>query len=108
MLVSVEMRGRNSGASYLRDLRIPFPLDFVHRKAPRGDAQKQTFRAAFQIAGFVQQSRHAGSPSRRRSVAQIQVHTDAKLRVIAAYGETRIECVPVCQQGTAGYQSAPV
>src|SRR6266436_3452656 len=108
VLVSVEMRGRNPGAFYLRDLRVPFPLDLVQRKTPRGDAQKQTLRPAFQISGLVQEPRNAGSRSRRWPIAQIQMHADAKFRMIAAHGETRIECPPICQKGSAGYQSASV
>src|SRR5882724_11777489 len=108
VLVSVEMRGRNPGAFYLRDLRVPFPLDLVQRKTPRGDAQKQTFRPAFQIAGLVQEPRNAGSRSRRWPITQIQVHADAKFGMIAAHGESRFKGAAICQKGSAGHQSAPV
>src|SRR5258707_6524204 len=92
VLVSVEMRGRNPGAFYLRDLRVPFPLDLVRRKTPRGDAQKQTFRPAFQVAGLVQEPRNAGSRSRRWPVTQIQMPADAKFTMIAANGEYPFKC----------------
>src|SRR5258708_9625109 len=108
VLVSVEMRGRNPGAFYLRDLRVPFPLDLGPRKTTRGDAQKQTFRPAFQIAGLVQEPRNAGSQGRRWPITQIQMHADAKFRMIAAHGESRFKGAAICQKGSAGYQSAPV
>src|SRR5580704_3250600 len=36
------------------------------------------------------------------------MHADSKFGMIAIHGKTRIKCAPICQQGSAGYQSAPV
>jgi len=102
------MRRRNPSLLNLRDLRIPFLLDFVHRKTPSRDAQQQTLRPTFQLSRFVQQPPNAQGSSRRRTVAQIQMHSDTKFRMTSVHRNPRFKRAPVRQQGSAGDQSAPV